>query len=132
MSTPEVVRGFFDLLASEGPDSALARFADENVVYVEDPQWPGSATYRGRKSVAACWANYEETLGDEVGVSVGEITQAATCAVAIVRISGRARGSGVPFEHTWAYLCRIEQGRLSCFRAYLNPPKALEAAGTDP
>jgi hypothetical protein len=39
--------------------------------------------------------------------------------------------SGIPFDHTWAYTCRMEDGRLSYFRAYFNPGEALEAAGLE-
>jgi hypothetical protein len=46
-------------------------------------------------------------------------------------VSGRTRKGGIPFDHTWGYLCRVDDGRLSYFGAYFNPAEALEAAGLE-
>jgi len=57
----EIVRRFFEAIDTTGQgtssssiDDAMRETADEDVIYVEDPQWPGSATYRGREAVAEC------------------------------------------------------------------------------
>jgi len=133
----QVVRRFFEALADAGRASTPAedlmqRFAREDVVYVEDPRWPGSDTYRGDVAVGECWSKYDELLGDAAAVSVVEVRDAGNEVVAIVQVSGRARESGVPYDHTWGYVCRTEDGRLSYFRAYLDFAEALEAAGLSP
>jgi ketosteroid isomerase-like protein len=127
----EVVRRFFESIgrAGEAPLGLMQRLAHEDVVYVEDPKWPGADTYRGQEAVAKCWSSYDEVMGEAVAVSVTDVRDAGGQIVAIVRVSGRTRESGVPFDHTWGYVCRMEDRTLSYFRAYFNPDEALKAAG---
>jgi ketosteroid isomerase-like protein len=129
----EIVRGFFESIgrAGETPLGLMQRLAHEDVVYVEDPKWPGGDTYRGQEAVAECWSSYDEVMGEAVTASVTDVRDAGGQIVAIVRVSGRTRESGIPFDHTWGYTCRMEDGRLSYFRAYFNPGEALEAAGLE-
>jgi ketosteroid isomerase-like protein len=49
--------------------------------------------------------------------------------VALVRLSGISKGGDVPFEHLWAYVCRVREGQLAYQRAYWDPEEALEDAG---
>jgi ketosteroid isomerase-like protein len=123
----EIVRRFFDVFL-EGPEG-LKRVAHENVVYVEDPKWPGAGTYRGREAVFECWSRYDELLGEAVSVSVVDVRDADDKVIALVRVAGRTRESALPYEHTWGYLCRTDEGRVIYFRAYLSPGEAFEAAG---
>jgi ketosteroid isomerase-like protein len=123
----EIVRQFFDRFL-DGPEG-LRQVAHENVVYVEDPQWPGASTYQGREAVVECWSGYDEVLGEAVAFSVVDIRDANEGVVALVRVSGRTRESDLPYEHTWGYLCRTANEKVVYFRAYLSPEEALEAAG---
>jgi BNR repeat-like domain len=49
----EVVRRFFEAIAraeqGDTPLDTMQRLADDDVVYVEDPKWPGHDTYRGQE-----------------------------------------------------------------------------------
>jgi ketosteroid isomerase-like protein len=50
--------------------------------------------------------------------------------LALVRLSGRGRSSGTPFDVTGAHLFTpARDGRLLRFEAYFDRAKALEAAG---
>ena len=120
----EVVRRFFEAL-SRGDASELM---DDDIVYVEDPTWPGSDVYRGREAVEACWASYDEILGSEGRVSLVEVSQVGDHVVAVVEVAGHGRETGIPFDHTWGYVCRTDGERLSYFRAYLDPEEAAAAA----
>jgi ketosteroid isomerase-like protein len=129
----EIVRRFFEAIARVGQGETtlglLQRLAHQDVVYVEDPKWPGSDTYRGQEAVAECWFRYDELMGGAVTVSVVDVRDLGDQTVATVRISGRTRESGIPFDHTWGYICRMTDAKVSYFRAYFDPAEALEAAG---
>jgi ketosteroid isomerase-like protein len=103
---------------------------DPDIVYVEDPRWPGAGQYEGRDAVLRCFQSYVEALGagDEVSVSVERIHDAGRHQVPFVRFQGRSP-SGVPHEHLWAYLVETRDRRIVYLRAYYDPEEALEAAG---
>jgi ketosteroid isomerase-like protein len=129
----EVVRRFFEALGSAPDEPTVraetwARLTSEDVIYVEDPRWPGSDTYEGREAVKACWEGYAETLGVATTISLREIRAAADQVVAVVTVAGRARDSDIPYEHTWGYVCEAAAGRLTYFRAYFDPREAFDAA----
>ena len=123
----EAVRRFFEAFL-DGPEG-LRRVASHDVVYVEDPKWPGAGSYRGLESVMECWSKYDELMGDEASASVLDLRDAGDAVVAVVRVSGQTRDAGVPYDHTWGYLCRTENGKVTYFRAYFDPREALEEAG---
>ena len=65
----------------------------------------------------------------EILRSVEEVIDAGDEVVAVVRVSGTSKGADVPFEHLWAYVCRVRDGKLVYQRAYWDPDEALAAAG---
>lgn len=126
----ELVRQAF---AGAGPQdlAEVARtFWDPDIVYVEDPRWPGAGRYEGRDAVLRCFQAYMEALGpeDAVSVAVERIHDAGRHQVPFVRFRGRS-ASGVPHEHLWAYLVETRDRRIVYLRAYYEPEAALEAAG---
>jgi ketosteroid isomerase-like protein len=130
----EVVRRFFEALADvpEDPETRSALWETltaEDVVYIEDPKWPGSDRYQGRDAVRACWEAYEELLGDATVFTMEDIRAAGDKVLAIVDVAGQARESHVPYAHKWGYICQVGGGRLSYLRAYFDPAEALEAVG---
>jgi ketosteroid isomerase-like protein len=130
----EAVRRFFTAL-SDAPEDREVRSAlwetliAEDVVYIEDPKWPGSDRYQGRDAVRACWEAYEELLGEAAVFTMEDIRAAGDEVVAIVEVAGEARESHVPYAHKWGYICRVGGGRLSYLRAYFDSDEAFEAAG---
>jgi len=109
---------------------AAERWWDPEIQYVEDPRWPGSSSYRGLDQVIAAWNAYLEILGS-TELSVERIVDAGDDVVALVRVSGVSKGADVPFDHLWAYVCRLRDGKLAYQRAYWDPDEALAAAGVD-
>jgi ketosteroid isomerase-like protein len=126
----EVVRRFFEALVA-GVEGA-ASLMRPDVVYVEDPKWPGGGSYEGRQSVVDCWSRYDELLGEGAVISVLESREGTAAIAAVVRVSGRTRETGVPYDHTWGYEFRIDDGEVAYFRAYFSPAEAFEAAGAGP
>jgi ketosteroid isomerase-like protein len=128
----EVLRRMFEELS--GPElsamdlDVVERWWDPEIEYVEDPKWPGSGAYRGRDEVVRAWNAYLEVFAS-ARMDVEEMIDAGDEVVALVRVSGISKGADVPFEHLWAYVCRLRDGRLLYQRAYWDPGEALEAAG---
>lgn len=111
----------------EGGLEGLAETWHEDVVYEEDPLFPGSGTYRGRAATLARFREYEEQLGPST-VSIEEILTSAHCGVVVWRHSGVTPASGVPFEQRWAWVVRERDGKAIHIRAYLDPDEAFKAA----
>ena len=100
------------------------------IEYVEDPKWPGSSEFRGREEVLRIWNSYLEVFRT-VRMEVQDVIDAGEEVVAVVRVSGISKGADVPFDHVWAYVCRLRDGKLAYQRAYWDPEEALSAAGVD-
>jgi ketosteroid isomerase-like protein len=120
----EMNRSFLDGIDRE----AAERWWHPEIEYVEDPQWPGSRTYRGRDEVIDTWNGYLDVL-NPVELKIEDLIDAGDQVVALVRISGVSKGADVPFEHVWAYVCRVDDGQLTYQRAYWDADEALSAAG---
>jgi ketosteroid isomerase-like protein len=125
----EIVRRAWEL----GLDAAAERYLDASIEFHEDPQWPGASSYRGREAVVQCFKGYVEALAlgeeDAVSISVEQVLDASERGVvAIIRYSGKAP-SGVPYEHQWGYVFRVEDRRIVYLRGYYDPAEALEAVG---
>jgi ketosteroid isomerase-like protein len=105
----------------------LAESWDEDVVYEEDPLWPGAGTYRGREAVLARFKEYEEQLG-RGAATTDEIVERPGGVVVVWRHAGVTPGSGVPFEHRWAWLVKARDGKAVHIRAYFDPEEARRAA----
>jgi ketosteroid isomerase-like protein len=128
----EILRRMWAEMLSSTPvemdDAAAERWWHPEIEYVEDPKWPGSTTYRGREAVIRAWHGYLEVFGS-VEMKVEGLRDAGDEVVALVRLRGISKGGDVPFEHLWAYVCRVREGQLAYQRAYWDPREALEDAG---
>ena len=114
--------------AARGLDG-LAETWHEDLVYEEDPLWPGAGTYRGRDAVLARFREYQEQLG-RGAATTDEIVERPGGVVVVWRHSGTTPGSGVPFEHRWAWVVQARGDKAVHIRAYFDPGEALRAAGS--
>lgn len=116
----------FTAYADRGVDG-LAETWHEDIVYEEDPLFPGADTYRGRDAVRTRFREYEEQLGPS-SVTIEEIAVRPRSAVVLWRHSGVTPGAGAPFEQRWAWVVRMRDGKAVHLRAYVDPDEALRAA----
>jgi ketosteroid isomerase-like protein len=127
----EFLRGMFEDLGGAVSPTALdevERWWHPEMEYVEDPKWPGSSAYRGREEVLRVWNSYLDVFRT-VRMDVEDVIDAGDEVVAVVRVSGISTGADVPFDHLWAYVCRVRDGKLAYQRAYWYPEEALSDAG---
>jgi ketosteroid isomerase-like protein len=101
-----------------------------DVEYREDPEWPGSASYRGIEQVKACFREYAEMLRF-ADSRLEQVVEAGANVVAVVRVEARPGGASAPVAHRWGYVCRVRDGKVGFFEAYLDPKRAFEAAGIE-
>jgi ketosteroid isomerase-like protein len=131
----EIVREQWEEIARRSPMSPddFSSFVEENwhpeIHYEEDPRWPGSSSYEGRDQVKAVFEGYRETMGNP-SVTIEKVIDAGDEQVMLIRFSGTSPGD-LPWDHLWAYRCRVRDGRLGYFRAYWDPEEALADAGVD-
>ncbi len=84
--------------------------------------------YRGHKGLS----QYMSDLGEAFESLVPEVDDAigaGDIAVLIGRILTRGRGSGAESETPAGWMLKFRDGRLVRFRAFREPPQALEAVG---
>jgi hypothetical protein len=93
----EIVRRAFE---NRGLEDTAETYWHPQIVYIEDPRFPGASSYRGRDAVIRRWQTYSEVLGDEesITVCVENVFDAGERQVPFVRFRGRATASGVPFD----------------------------------
>jgi hypothetical protein len=90
--------------------------------------WPDAGTYQGLDAVVHRFADYVDLVHVE-GVEPGEIIDAGNLVVAKIRIAMLGAGTDKAVEFLWTYTLRIENGRITQFRAWYDQDQALEAAG---
>jgi ketosteroid isomerase-like protein len=131
----EIVRNAFQAFVQLGVDPTgdavqeiSERWWHPDVMYEEDPRWPGSGRYRGRDAAREVFDAYRDVIGGRF-VAVEQVL-GDDAIVAIVRAEGTST-AGVPWDHVWAYLCRVADGQVIYMRAYWDPEEALADAGVD-
>ena len=128
----ETIRQMWEEIAGGLPEetawkAAIERWWHPELLYEEDPKWPGAGAYRGRDEVRAVFEGYAEVMGTAT-FSVEGIAASDDDVVVLVRVKGDS-AAGVPWDHLWGYLCRTRAGQLEYLRAYWDPDEALADAG---
>lgn len=109
----------------------LAETWHDDVVYEEDPLFPGGGLHRGRDAVLARFREYEEQLGHS-DVTIERVDERDDRVVVVWRQSGVTSGAELPFEHRWAWVVRLRDGKAVHIRAYFDPEEAVRAAEGGP
>jgi ketosteroid isomerase-like protein len=126
----EVVRRVTDVMDRESFEAALPVFvevAHPDVVWREDPAWPGADTYRGLDEVRRTIFDRLESLDFEQETE--ELLPADDKVVALVRWHGRGRASGAQSALDLAVVYTVHDGAITKVEFYLDRAEALAAAG---
>jgi ketosteroid isomerase-like protein len=88
---------------------------------------PGAAVHRGHEGIGA----YLSELADhaELRVEMTEFIDAGDYVVTPVRLDGRGRASGAPFEEHEVHVLRLRDGKVTEVREYRDKNEALQAVG---
>jgi ketosteroid isomerase-like protein len=88
----------------------------------------GEAIYRGYDGVREMFRDYYGAF-DLLQVEISGIEDHGDRIVAIGLIRARGKESGAQIESGWSSLTEFDNGKATRIRSYLDPNKALEAAG---
>ena len=98
--------------------------------------WPGlPALLGGEPAVGRGHEGARKLLGDvydafaELHLELSEVRNLGADVLAIGRLYLQGRETGVEAELPWAYVVEYRNGKALVIRTYLDPDKALEAAG---
>ena len=130
--SPEVIdlvrRGY--ALWNAGELEAVAEMWSEDIVWENDPEWPGQTVYRGRAAVVR-FLREEVAAVIELGDIEVESIQGSGDEL-VIKLLARTRGADshvdigkVPIFH----VTQVRDGRVTRIRAYLDEAAALSAAG---
>jgi uncharacterized protein len=122
----EIVRAAYEFATRTGePD--LAAFHPD-VVWHTREDLPDSRAYRGRDAVAKLFSEWLESFED-FRMDVGELIDAGEQVIAVLRVSGRVRGSDQEVEMPEMHVCRMLDGKIIEVREYPTSAEALKAVG---
>jgi len=116
-------------LWNHGDLDAVSEMWSDDVVWQNDPSWPGQTRYHGREEVVAF-------LRDEVAavIELGDIEVQSVRAFGdelLIKLLARTRGASshldigkVPIFH----VARVRDGQVTRIRAFFDEDRALDAA----
>jgi ketosteroid isomerase-like protein len=103
------------------------------VEYHDDRRWPEARSAFGTSELVERFDEIMEVLGKDAEVDVEELLDPGGDRVVVIfRFRGEARASGIRHDYRWGYVCRVREGQIDYMQAYLEPERALEAAGLSP
>jgi ketosteroid isomerase-like protein len=85
-------------------------------------------TYEGHDGIRRFYADVRD-IWEQYRWTPEELLDAPPQVVALVRAQGRGRGSGLEVDRRIALVWTLGSGRATAVRLYVDPAKALEAAG---
>jgi ketosteroid isomerase-like protein len=85
-------------------------------------------TYSGPDAIAEAFQDFDESW-EELRYEVEDIRVAGNRVVAITRLRGRGRQSGVSIDQPVALLFVVRDDKAASMRSYTDVDEALEAAG---
>ena len=122
----EVVRQRFDAF-NRGDTAGVTALTDRDAVWWDRVDDLGAAVHRGRD---ACMQHLAEIADDvELRVEALDYVEAGDQVVVPVRLVGRGRTSGVPFEEMEVHVFRLRDGLVIETREYRELGDALKAVG---
>jgi ketosteroid isomerase-like protein len=124
----EVVRALFEAWGRGGLD-ALAEFWDARIDWrAAEGALDDAGPIHGVDAMRAYVQDWLDDFG-ELRVEAEELIDAGEQVVAVQRISGRAKASGIETEIRYAVVYTIRDGKIMRGREYWERAQALEAAG---
>jgi ketosteroid isomerase-like protein len=125
----EIVRKSIEVFNRDGLDASLEYSADDIEHRAVEGAIDDRGPMRGKEAVRAYIQDWLDTFDDFKTEAVEFIAVGDDQVVAVVRLSGRAKASGIETDLTFAVLYTVRDGKLARGREYETREEALEAAG---
>ena len=125
----EIVRKSIEVFNRDGLDASLEYSTDDIEHRAVEGAVDDRGPMRGKEAVRAYIQDWLDTFDDFKTEPVELIAVGDDQVVAVVRLSGRAKASGIETDLTFAVLYTVRDGKLARGREYETREEALEAAG---
>jgi ketosteroid isomerase-like protein len=125
----EIVRKSIEVFNRDGLDASLEYSADDIEHRAVEGAIDDRGPMRGKEAVRAYIQDWLDTFDDFETEPVELIAVGDDQVIAVVRLSGRAKASGIETDLTFAVLYTVRDGKLARGREYETREEALEAAG---
>lgn len=122
----ELVRAIYERFRAGDTDAALALHHPEIEVH-DRPEVPDPQVYRGHEGVLRSVSVSRETFRG-LDIEPEELHDAGDRVVAVIRIQGRGRESGIPIDERLAHLWTIRDGKAVRMVVYSSLDEALREA----
>jgi hypothetical protein len=123
----EVVRRYYAAWNAGGLDAARAFWSDD-FEWHDAPEMPDGGVYRGAEAAAAHFRDLNEVLGT-MEVHVDRVLPAGDEVFVPLHVHLDAPRGGLPLDGPIFETVRVEEGKISRIRLFLDEQAALEAAG---
>ena len=124
----ERLRSAFEAYNREGPEAIIA-LLDPDVEWVADRSDTGRTTYRGLDGVRKSFEELYEGF-DRFGFEVEELIDVDNGVVALGKMTGRGRSTGVEAKQPMAIVFTAgADGKLIRYESFRDRQEALEAVG---
>ena len=123
----EIVRRYYAAWNAGGLDAARAFWSDD-FEWHDAPGMPDSGVYRGAEAAAAHFRDLDEVLGT-MEVDLEQVLPAGDEVFVLLRVHLDARRGELAMDGPIFETVRIEEGKISRIRLFLDEQSALEAAG---
>lgn len=127
----EVVLAAYEAFNRGDMDAAMVAFAPE-IEWNGPAILPDAQVYHGHEGVRQFWTNWRESFED-FRVEIEEFIDAGEQVVAMTRVTGRGRDSGIVVDTpSFAQIWTLSEGRAVRVVMLPNRREALESVGLDP
>jgi ketosteroid isomerase-like protein len=122
----DVVRAYFDAFGPGGRD-AVARFWDPAIEWRVIGAGPRHVSViRGRDAMRRHYDDWVETIDDLRAVVAEVLFEDGERVAALVRNSGRGRGSGANVDSSFYVACVVRDGRIVVGHEYTTREQAID------
>jgi ketosteroid isomerase-like protein len=125
-----LVREVYDLINARNFEAVSRRVTDDAELEIVHGSLTGQDLYRG----PAGWKDYLERLAeviDDMATEVMRINEGKDCVAAVVRNTGKGRGSGAPYAQAFCHVWTLEGDRVASCRIHRDIKAGRRAAGLD-
>lgn len=124
----EIVRAAFDRYNQRDVATLQAGVTEDAELFTFTEGRAENRPFRGPEGVRQ-WLKSDAEAWHEIRVEADDLRDLGDRVLAIGRIKGRGRGSGLELDSPAAWIFEFRGRRVCHMRGYLDPTEALEAAG---
>jgi ketosteroid isomerase-like protein len=125
----KVARAALDAFKRDGLDAWLGYFADDIDYRAAEGAIDDRGPIHSKDALRAYAQDWIDTFDDYAAEVVELIEAGEDRVIAVIRITGRGKLSGIETELTYAAIYTFREGKVTRVREYLTKDEALEAAG---